>query len=154
MSGKAKDFGLAGVTDKLKRGPGKSETLIQDKGKPDEVVQVKGESNAVESVTVLTEKVEPITVLPEKGELDFRQEALARLNKPSAKVLQQAIEVAKRKPRIGVYSPIVSAAAEYLRESIPKYSASDEARKILEDEFERRYPELIQRIKAEMNNGR
>ena len=86
-----------------------------------------------------------------KGEHDFRQEALARLNSPSPKVLQQAIEVAKKKPRIGVYSPIVSAAAEYLRESIPKYSASDEARKILEDEFEKRYPELIRRIKGELS---
>jgi hypothetical protein len=115
-------------------------------------MSVKGKSDVVEPVTVSPEKGEPITVKPDKGEHNFRQEALARLNKPSPGVLHQAIEVAKRKPRIGVYSPIVSAAAEYLRESIPKYSASDEARKILEDEFERRYPELIQRIKAEMNN--
>ena len=152
MSGKPKDFGLAGVTDKLKRGPGKPDTVSQVIVKPDEVTQVKGKSDTVEPVTVLPEKVEPVTVKPENGEHDFRQEALSRLNNPNAKVLQQAIEVAKKKPRIGVYSPIVSAAAEYLRESIPKYSASDEARKILEDEFEKRYPELIQRIKAEMNN--
>src|SRR5271157_2964784 len=100
-----KDFGLTGVTDKLKRS------------------QVKGKSD---------------TVLP-----DYRQ-------RPSDEVLQQAIATAKRKPRIGVYSPIVSAAAEYLRETIPKYSASDEARKILEDEFERRYPELVKQIKSGM----
>jgi hypothetical protein len=125
-----KDFGLAGVTDKLKRPPGKSASLTQDKGK---------------SYTV-----EPVTVSPDKGEPDFREEALARLNNPNAQMLQQAVQTAKRKPRIGVYSPIVSATAEYLRETVPKYSASDEARKILEEEFGRRYPELVRRIKAEM----
>lgn len=127
------DFGLAGVTDKLKRVPSKSDTVIK----------VKGESGAVSTNNDKLDKgksitVEPITVLP-----DFRQ-------RPSAEVLQQAIETGKRKPRIGVYSPIVSAAAEYLRETIPKYSASDEARKILEDEFEKRYPELVKQIKSGM----
>ena len=96
------DFGLTGVTDKLKRS------------------QVKGE----------TDKDLPVTVLTDEGKL------------------QQAIDAAKRNPRIGVYSPIISAAVEYLRETIPKYSASDEARKILEAEFEKKYPELVTKIKS------
>ena len=96
------DFGLTGVTDKLKRS------------------QVKGE----------TDKDLPVTVLTDEGKL------------------QHAIDAAKRNPRIGVYSPIISAAVEYLRETIPKYSASDEARKILEAEFEKKYPELVTKIKS------
>ena len=125
-----KDFGLTGVTDKLKRS------------------QVNGKSNAVESVVDGPDKDKPFTVGSDKGKSvtvlpDFRQ-------RPSAEVLQQAIATAKRKPRIGVYSPIVSAAAEYLRETVPKYSASDEARKILEEAFERRYPELVKQIKSGM----
>ena len=140
-----KDFGLAGVTDKLKRPPcktvtGESITVLPEKGEPDTVAQYKGKSDTVEPVAVL-----PVTV-----QSDFREEALSRLSNPSIKVLQQAVEIAKKKPRIGVYSPLVSAAAEYLRETIPKYSASDEARKILEDEFEKRYPELVRRIRTEM----
>ena len=99
------DFGLTGVTDKLKRPT---------------VTQVKGESD----------KDLPVTVLTDEGKL------------------QQAIDAAKRNPRIGVYSPIISAAVEYLRETIPKYSASDEARKILEAEFEKKYPELVTKIKS------
>jgi hypothetical protein len=125
-----KDFGLTGVTDKLKRPPSKSESVTQNNDK----------SNTVE----------PVIVSCVEDKSDFRQEALAKLGNPSTKVLQQALMIAKKKPRIGVYSPIVSAAAEYLRETIPKYSASNEARKILEDEFERRYPELVRRIKAEI----
>jgi hypothetical protein len=96
------DFGLTGVTDKLKRS------------------QVKGESD----------EGKPVTVLTDEGKL------------------RHAIDAAKRNPRIGVYSPIISAAVEYLRETIPKYSASDEARKILEAEFEKKYPELVTKIKS------
>jgi hypothetical protein len=160
-----KDFGLAGVTDKLKRPPGKpvtgeSITVLPEKGELDTVAQYKGKSDTVEPVAESQFNVEPVAELPKKDESvevlpvtvqsDFREEALSRLSNPSIKVLQQAVEIAKKKPRIGVYSPLVSAAAEYLRETIPKYSASDEARKILEDEFEKRYPELVRRIKTEM----
>lgn len=132
-----KDFGLTGVTDKLKRSK-----VTQDKDKSEAVSTNEVEPDKSKSVTV-----EPVTALPEQ---DFRQEALARLNKPSAPMIHQAIATARKKPRIGVYSPLVSAAAEYLRDTVPKYSASDEARKILEDEFERRYPELVKQIKSEM----
>ena len=150
-----KDFGLAGVTDKLKRPPGKpvtgeSITVLPEKGEPDIVTQYKGKSDTVEPVAELPKKDESVEVLPVTVQSDFREEALSRLSNPSIKVLQQAVEIAKKKPRIGVYSPLVSAAAEYLRETIPKYSASDEARKILEVEFEKRYPELVRRIKTEM----
>jgi len=150
-----KDFGLAGVTDKLKRPPGKtvtgeSITVLPEKGEPDTVAQYKGKSDTVEPVAKSQFNVEPVAVLPVTVQSDFREEALSRLSNPSIKVLQQAVEIAKKKPRIGVYSPLVSAAAEYLRETIPKYSASDEARKILEDEFEKRYPELVRRIRTEM----
>jgi len=150
-----KDFGLAGVTDKLKRPPGKpvtgeSITVLPEKGEPDTVAQYKGKSDSVEPVAKSQFNVEPVAVLPVTVQSDFREEALSRLSNPSIKVLQQAVEIAKKKPRIGVYSPLVSAAAEYLRETIPKYSASDEARKILEDEFEKRYPELVRRIRTEM----
>jgi hypothetical protein len=197
MTEKPRDFGLSGVTDKLKRFPAESEAVIQkkdylntdltDKGKSDAVEPAavsldrdnrntgltdKGKSDAVELEAVshdkdnhntgLTDKgksdaVEPAAVSLYKDEseemFDFRSEALAKLNNPNVKVLQHAVEMAKKKPRIGVYSPIVSAATEYLRETVPKYSASDEARKILEEEYEKRYPELVQMIKNRMNKG-
>jgi hypothetical protein len=197
MTEKPRDFGLSGVTDKLKHFPSESEAVIHnkdnlntgltEKGKSDTVELVavsldkdnlntglteKGKSNTVELVAVsldkdnlntgLTEKgksdtIEPVAVSLDKDEsedmFDFRREALAKLDNPNVKVLQHAVETAKKKPRIGVYSPIVSAATEYLRETVPKYSASDEARKILEEEYEKRYPELVQRIKSRMNKG-
>lgn len=172
MTEKPRDFGLSGVTDKLKRFPAESEALMQNKDSPNTGLTDKGKSNAVEPATVsldkdnyntgLTDKgksdaVESATVSLDKDEsqdmFDFRSEALAKLNNPNVKVLQHAVEMAKKKPRIGVYSPIVSAATEYLRETVPKYSASDEARKILEEEYEKRYPELVQMIKNRMDKG-
>jgi hypothetical protein len=172
MTEKPRDFGLSGVTDKLKRFPAESEAVIQNKDELNTSLTDKGKSDAVEHVAVSLEKdkldtdltdndksgaVEPVAVLLDKDEsedmFDFRREALAKLDNPNVKVLQHAVETAKKKPRIGVYSPIVSAATEYLRETVPRYSASDEARKILEEEYERRYPELVQRIKNRMNKG-
>ena len=172
MTEKPRDFGLSGVTDKLKRFPAESEAVIQNKDNLNTGLTDKGKSNAVEPAEVspdkdyfntdLTDKgksnaVEPAEVSLDKDEsedmFDFRREALAKLDNPNVKVLQHAVETAKKKPRIGVYSPIVSAATEYLRETVPKYSASDEARKILEEEYEKRYPELVQRIKNRMTKG-
>jgi hypothetical protein len=172
MTEKPRDFGLSGVTDKLKRFPADSEAVIQKKDNLNTGLTDKGKSDAVELEAVshdkdnlntdLTDKgksnaVEPAAVSLDKDEsedmFDFRSEALAKLNNPNVKVLQHAVETAKKKPRIGVYSPIVSAATEYLRETVPKYSASDEARKILEEEYEKRYPELVQMIKNRMNKG-
>lgn len=147
MTEKPRDFGLSGVTDKLKRFPAESEALMQNKDYPNTGLTDKGKSNAVEPATVSLDKDES------QDMFDFRSEALAKLNNPNVKVLQHAVEMAKKKPRIGVYSPIVSAATEYLRETVPKYSASDEARKILEEEYEKRYPELVQMIKNRMNKG-
>jgi len=172
MTEKPRDFGLSGVTDKLKHFPSESEAVIHNKDNLNTGLTEKGKSDTVEPVAVsldkdnlntgLTEKgrsdtVEPVAVSLDKDEsedmFDFRREALSKLDNPNVKVLQHAVETAKKKPRIGVYSPIVSAATEYLRETVPKYSASDEARKILEEEYGRRYPELVQRIKSRMNKG-
>jgi hypothetical protein len=147
MTEKPRDFGLSGVTDKLKHFPSESEAVIHNKDNLNTGLTEKGKSDTVEPVAVSLDKDES------EDMFDFRREALAKLDNPNVKVLQHAVETAKKKPRIGVYSPIVSAATEYLRETVPKYSASDEARKILEEEYERRYPELVQRIKSRMNKG-
>jgi hypothetical protein len=147
MTEKPRDFGLSGVTDKLKRFPAESEAVIQNKDYLNTGLTDKGKSDAVEPAEVLLDKDES------EDMFDFRREALAKLDNPNVKVLKHAVETAKKKPRIGVYSPIVSAATEYLRETVPKYSASDEARKILEEEYEKRYPELVQRIKNRMMKG-
>lgn len=71
------------------------------------------------------------------------------------KLLQQAVNNANNKRKmIGVWSPIISATMWYLKATIPMFSISETASRWIEEGLEREYPELVRRIKAEMNNGR
>ena len=51
---------------------------------------------------------------------------------------------------IAVWSPKISAIMWYLKKTTPEFSISDEARTILEEGLEKKYPELFQRVKEEM----
>ena len=53
---------------------------------------------------------------------------------------------------IAVWSPEISAVLWYLKKTTPEFSISDEARTILEEGLGRKYPELYQRIKEEMEH--
>jgi hypothetical protein len=52
---------------------------------------------------------------------------------------------------IAVWSPKISAIMWYLKKTTPEFSISDEARTILEEGLEKKYPELFQKIKEEMS---
>jgi len=82
--------------------------------------------------------------LKDKG-LDLKDETL------NLKALGDAVKGANsNRQSIAVWSPKISAIMWYLKKTIPEFSISDEARTILEDGLERKYPELYQRIKEEM----
>jgi hypothetical protein len=82
--------------------------------------------------------------LKDKG-LDLKEETL------NLKALGDAVKGANsNRQSIAVWSPKISAIMWYLKKTIPEFSISDEARTILEDGLERKYPELYQRIKEEM----
>jgi hypothetical protein len=70
-------------------------------------------------------------------------------------VLQQVISDSKSSRKtIAVWSPVISAALWYLKATTPMYSISDSARAWVEAGLERDHPELIKRIKAEMEKGK
>ena len=54
---------------------------------------------------------------------------------------------------IAIWSPKISAVMWYLKKTTPEFSISDEARVILEEGLEKKYPELFQRVKEEMNQS-
>ena len=67
------------------------------------------------------------------------------------KALGEAIEGANsRKQTIAIWSPKISAVMWYLKKTTPEFSISDEARTILEEGLEKKYPELVQTVKEEM----
>jgi len=67
------------------------------------------------------------------------------------KVLGEAVEGAKNKKQtIAIWSPRISAIMWYLKKTTSEFSISDEARTILEEGLEKKYPELFQKVKEEM----
>lgn len=81
----------------------------------------------------------------DKG-LDLKAETL------NLKALGDAVKGANsNRQSIAVWSPKISAIMWYLKKTTPEFSISDEARSILEEGLEKKYPELYQRIKEEMS---
>jgi hypothetical protein len=51
---------------------------------------------------------------------------------------------------IAIWSPKISAVMWYLKKTTPEFSISEEARAILEEGLEKKYPELFKRVKEEL----
>jgi hypothetical protein len=84
--------------------------------------------------------------LKDKG-LDMQPEPL------NLKVLGEAVKGAtSNRQTVAVWSPEISAVLWYLKKTTPEFSISNEARTILEEGLEKKYPELYQRIKEEMEH--
>jgi len=82
--------------------------------------------------------------LKEKG-LDLKDKGL------DLKALGDAVKGANsNRQSIAVWSPKISAIMWYLKKTTPEFSISDEARTILEEGLEKKYPELFQKVKEEM----
>ena len=69
----------------------------------------------------------------------------------NSKALGEAVEGANsNRQSIAIWSPKISAVMWYLKKTTPEFSISEEARKILEEGLEKKYPELFQKVKEEM----
>lgn len=80
----------------------------------------------------------------DKG-LDFKAKGL------NLKALGEAVKGAgSNRQSIAIWSPKISAVMWYLKKTTPEFSISEEARKILEEGLEKKYPELFQKVKEEM----
>ena len=64
------------------------------------------------------------------------------------KALGEAVEGANsNRQSIAIWSPKISAVMWYLKKTTPEFSISEEARTILEEGLEKKYPELFQKVK-------
>jgi len=82
--------------------------------------------------------------LKDKG-LDSKAKGL------NPKALGEAVKGAgSNRQSIAIWSPKISAVMWYLKKTTPEFSISEEARKILEEGLEKKYPELFQKVKEEM----
>ena len=68
------------------------------------------------------------------------------------KALGEAVKGAgSNRQSIAIWSPKISAVMWYLKKTTPEFSISEEARKILEEGLEKKYPELFRKVKEEMD---
>jgi len=65
--------------------------------------------------------------------------------------LDEAIEEARKKPKLGVYSPIVAAMLRYKARTTPRYSMGLEIKTIVEEALKGAYPELYEEVQKRMN---
>ncbi|MCS6784689.1 MAG: hypothetical protein NZ921_00720 [Candidatus Caldarchaeum sp.] len=69
------------------------------------------------------------------------------------KMLRKAVATAKNQPRLAFYSPLAAAVLNYKKNTVPRYSMSDELAKIVEAALRQKYPALTQRVKRLMKSG-
>ncbi len=92
----------------------------------DALIPDKGANDNVASDKVISEKM-----INDKGEGVLDEE-----------VIKRAVEEGKRNPRVVVWSLKSSIALRILKKSIPEFSISKEASKLLEEAIKRKYPEI------------
>jgi hypothetical protein len=139
---------------------GKSDEDISEQVKPvaDKLDQVKSEEGITGQVKPITDKLEQDISGTGKSE-EVKPSAVDNANQENlisgkplkVKVIRESIDAASsRRQRIAVWSPLISATMWYLKTTTPMFSISDEARSLIEEGLEKKYPELFKRIKDEM----
>ena len=103
----------------------------------------------------LDSKDEALNLKPKGDEpkpLDLKDKASDSKSKGlNLKALGEAVKGANsNRQSIAIWSPKISAVMWYLKKTTPEFSISEEARKILEEGLEKKYPELFQKVKEEM----
>jgi hypothetical protein len=65
-------------------------------------------------------------------------------------VIEKAISDAKRSPRISTWSPLAVGTLKSLWMTQPQFSMSDEIRTLIEEGLAKKYPELVEKVKKEL----
>jgi hypothetical protein len=84
-----------------------------------------------------------------------RKEAMSRESRVESldyNALDEAIEEARKKPKLGVYSPVVAAMLRYKAITTPRYSMGSEIKTIVEQALKGAYPELYEEVQKRMNS--
>jgi hypothetical protein len=67
--------------------------------------------------------------------------------------LDEAIEEANKKPKLGVYSPLAAAMLRYKAITTPRYSMGSELRIVIEQALKESYPQLYDEVQKRMREG-
>jgi hypothetical protein len=85
------------------------------------------------------------------------KEPIARVNTDGVTIrkdiIEKAISDAKRSPRISTWSPLAVGTLKSLWMTQPQFSMSDEIRTLIEEGLAKKYPELVETIKKELEKS-
>jgi len=152
-TGKRYDFLLKQIKDRDSR----VESLDTSGQKPELVEKAPDLESRVktgESEAKSPEKIrkEPRVKKVAKGSLESRvNKEESRVESLDYSALDEAIEEAIKKPKLGVYSPVVAAILRYKAITTPRYSMGSEIKAIVEQALKDAYPELYEEVQKRMN---
>ncbi len=170
-TGKRYDFLLQQMKDREAEGegPGSADQELEAAGIDEQTLESRVETE--ESRVLTPEHVsqesriegEEISGPESRVESLDRDDQDSRVNKKESKsrefgvesldysALDEAIEEARKKPKLGVYSPIVAAMLRYKARTTPRYSMGSEIKTIVEEALKGAYPELYEEVQKRMN---
>ena len=170
-TGKRYDFLLQQMKDREAEGegPGSADQELEAAGIDEQTLESRVETE--ESRVLTPEHVsqesriegEEISGPESRVESLDRDDQDSRVNKKESKsrefgvesldysALDEAIEEARKKPKLGVYSPIVAAMLRYKARTTPRYSMGSEIKTIVEEALKDAYPELYEEVQKRMN---
>ncbi|HIH72489.1 MAG: ATPase AAA [Thermococcales archaeon 44_46] len=80
-------------------------------------------------------------------EVPSKEEIKGEINEEA---LERSLQEALKNPRITLWSPEAAAVLRYLRKTIPEFSISNEASKLLEKAIKEKYPEIWDIVKKKL----
>ena len=114
------------------------ESRIEKEESSDLESRVKTEESEVKGPDKRVERKEAVSLESRVESLDYS-------------ALDEAIEEARKKPKLGVYSPVVAAMLRYKAITTPRYSMGSEIKTIVEQALKGAYPELYEEVQKRMN---
>ena len=146
-TGKRYDFLLKQMKDREagEEDPGSADQELEAAGKDEQTLEsrVETEESRVES---LDREDQDSRV--KKKDAKIRESGVESLDYTA---LDEAIEEARKKPKLGVYSPIVAAMLRYKARTTPRYSMGSEIKTLVEEALKDAYPELYEEVQKRMN---
>lgn len=119
---------------------------------------MKAKGSRVQSIESRVETEESRVQSPEPiiqtAEVEPREQSLeSRVESLDYTALEEAIEEACRKPKLGVYSPMAAAMLRYKAIKTPRYSMGSELRAVIEQALKEAYPQLYEEVQKRMKEG-
>ena len=130
------------------------ESRIEKEESPDLESRVKTDESEVKAPDKIgsESRVETLDRASQEPRVE-KKEAMSlesRVESLDYSALDEAIEEARKKPKLGVYSPVVAAMLRYKAITTPRYSMGSEIKTIVEQALKGAYPELYEEVQKRM----